>query len=117
MKSVFETHNEQLNALLMAGQAMDAFERYYAGEVVMQENESEPRLGKALNRGQCAAFVDAHPDLVMTVLQTAYGEHVSMQEVQFRYTDASGSPVEYTEVAVRHWENGLIVREKFYYAA
>ena len=35
---------------IYTGQMMEAFEEYYAEEVVMQENEEEPRVGKAVNR-------------------------------------------------------------------
>ena len=109
--------NEAINHLLEDGRAMEAFETYYAEHVRMQENETEPRVGKALNRDACGGFVAANPDLTLQVLATAYGENQSMQEVQFAYTNEFGQPVRYTEVAVRQWENGQVVREKFYYAS
>ena len=116
MESNWKRANEDLNALLEAGKAMEAFERYYAVEVTMQENETAPREGKALNRKLCTAFVEHHPDLRLRVLSVAYGENLSIQEVLFDYTSEEGIRIRYPEVAVRHWENGQIVREKFYYA-
>ncbi|MEM9328002.1 MAG: nuclear transport factor 2 family protein, partial [Bacteroidota bacterium] len=96
---------------------MNAFEEYYSDEVVMQENEAEPRKGKAMNREQCGAFVATFPDLKLQVLSVAYGENVSIQEVHFDYTNAEDVHVEYPEVAVRHWADGQVVSEKFYYAS
>ncbi len=81
----------------------------------MQENETEPRVGKALNREQCGGFVEAFPDLKLKILSIAYGENLSVQEVLFDYTNKQGEQIVYPEVAVRQWENGLVVREKFYY--
>jgi len=36
----------ELNQMIAAGQAMEAFERFYADDVVMQENTEPPREGK-----------------------------------------------------------------------
>ncbi|MGD1843020.1 MAG: nuclear transport factor 2 family protein [Thermonemataceae bacterium] len=113
----FEEKNEQLNTLLTQGQAMEAFERFYAEEVTMQENENEPRVGKVLNRQQCGEFVEVFPDLTLKILSTAYGDNLSVQEVLFDYTDHEGKKVIYPEVAVRHWKDGMIIKEKFYYAS
>ena len=36
--------------MILTGKAMEAFEKFYADDVVMQENSEEPRAGKAMNR-------------------------------------------------------------------
>ena len=112
----FKDNNEQLNSMLAQGKAMEAFEHFYAEHVEMQENEAGPRVGKDFNREQCGGFVEAFPDLKLRVLSVAYGDNLSIQEVLFNYTNEQGEKIIYPEVAVRHWENGLVVREKFYYA-
>lgn len=114
--SAFKDNNEQLNQMLENGQAMQAFERFYAQDVTMQENESDPRLGKDFNREQCAGFVEAFPDLKLRILSTAYGDNLSIQEVLFDYTSQNGEKIVYPEVAVRRWKDGMVVSEKFYYA-
>src|SRR4029077_1389208 len=43
---------EDLIAKVVGGNALDAFDRYYADDVTMQENEQPPRVGKAA----CRAF-------------------------------------------------------------
>ena len=117
MEELWKKANEEINALLEQGKAMDGFEKYYSNDVVMQENETEPRVGKALNREQCGAFVNMFPDLRLKVLSTAYGNNISMQEVLFDYTNEQGKKTRYPEIAVRIWENGRVVKEKFYYAS
>lgn len=39
-----------LNDLILQGRTMEAFEKYYDNNVVMQENESVPTIGKEANR-------------------------------------------------------------------
>ena len=107
--------NAKLNRLLETGKAMDAFESFYSEHVEMQENESEPRIGKAMNREQCAGFMMAYPDLELRVLSEACSDKTSFQEVLFSYTNEENQPVRYTEVAVRHWKDGQVIRERFYY--
>ena len=117
MKKEWKLTNEKINDLLQQGFAMEAFEKYYSEDVTMQENETEPRIGKDLNRRQCQGFIDNFPDLQLKVLSTAYGEKVSMQEVLFDYTNESGKKILYSEIAVRKWEDGRVIKEKFYYTS
>ena len=112
----FQDNNEKLNELLEQGKAMEALEQFYDENVKMQENENKPRLGKDFNREQCGGFVAAFPDLKLKVLNIAYGEDLSIQEVLFDYTNEEGEKVVYPEIALREWENGLIIKEKFYYS-
>ena len=41
---------EDLIAKVVGGKALEAFDRYYADDVTMQENEQPPRVGKAACR-------------------------------------------------------------------
>jgi hypothetical protein len=41
---------QHLNQLVLQGKALDAFEMYYDDEVVMQENDAVPTIGKEANR-------------------------------------------------------------------
>ena len=42
---------EDLIAKVVSGKALEAFDRYYADDVTMQENEQPPRVGKAKAAG------------------------------------------------------------------
>jgi ketosteroid isomerase-like protein len=109
------TLNANLNALCEAGRAMEAFERYYADQVSMQENNDPPREGKAVNREACQGFVDQAADLKMQLLASATEASVTFNEWRFTYTGPDGSPIDYREVAVRTWKNEQVISERFYY--
>jgi ketosteroid isomerase-like protein len=110
-----DTHDQQLNALIEAGRPMEAFERFYAEDVIMQENETTPRVGKAANRAACQAFVDQSTDLRMRLVAAASAGDVSFAEWAFTYRGPDGREIRHSEVAVRRWADGRIVSERFYY--
>jgi len=106
-----------LNQMILAGQALDAFEKYYSEDVVMQEGNSPPREGKDSNRlyeqqffGSIAQFhgADLHA--------SAVNDNRSYSEWTFDATLKDGTRITSTQVAVREWRDGQIVRERFYIA-
>ena len=46
----FKASVEDLIAKVVGGKPLDAFDRYYAEDVTMQENEQPPRVGKTACR-------------------------------------------------------------------
>lgn len=106
-----------LNDLVLQGKAMEAFEKYYHEDVVMQENDLPPTVGKAANRtreeeffANITEFRGANP------LKVTVGEGVSMVEWHYDYTHKEWGVRNYTQVSVQEWKDGQIIREKFYYA-
>jgi hypothetical protein len=107
---------KDLNDLILQGKAMEAFEKYYDNDVIMQENESEPTMGKKANRireeeffGNITEFRSAQP------LKVTIGENTTMVEWQYDYTHREWGIRNYTQVSVQEWKNGKITKEKFYY--
>ncbi len=105
-----------LNSLVLQGKSMEAFEKYYHDEVVMQENENLPTVGKAANRereldfyGKVTEFRGARP------LKVTAGQGVTMVEWHYDYTHSEWGEKNYTQVSVQEWKDGQIVKEKFYY--
>ena len=49
--------DHELNHMILKGQIRDAFEKFYAEDVVMQENLTTPKVGKAANRKAEQDFV------------------------------------------------------------
>lgn len=43
---------EDIKNLVLQGKAMEAFEKYYGDDVVMQENETPETVGKEANRAR-----------------------------------------------------------------
>lgn len=115
MTTLAEKIND-LNDLILQGKILEGFEKYYHPDVVMQENESEPTIGKTLNRQREEAFLNAVTEFRSArVLKTTIGDQVTMVEWQFDYTHKEWGVRNYTQVSVQEWRDGLIIHEKFYY--
>lgn len=104
--------------MLKNGQMLDAFEKYYADDVVMQENNEPPRVGKAKNREFEKEFISnieaVHDSQIRHVAYNP-SENVAMIESFFDATLKGVGRVKMEEVAVQTWENNKIVHEKFFY--
>jgi ketosteroid isomerase-like protein len=108
--------DKQLNDDVLSGKIMEAFEKYYADDVVMQENSEEPRKGKAENRKaeeQFMASVETFHSAKVTA--SAVNGDVSFSEWEMEITFKGGKRVKMEQVAVRHWKNGKIANERFFY--
>jgi ketosteroid isomerase-like protein len=104
--------------LLSQGKMMDAFEKYYAEDVVMQENNEEPRVGKEANRKFEIEFMSSieemHGSEIKNVAINAETGVVFIQA----FMDATfkgGGRMPMEEVQVQTWKDGQIVHEKFFY--
>jgi len=105
-----------LNDLVLKGKALEAFDKYYHEDVVMQENESKPTVGKEANRkreeeffSSISEFRNARP------LKVTVGEDVSMVQWHYDYTHKDWGVRNYIQVSVQEWKNGKIIREQFFY--
>jgi ketosteroid isomerase-like protein len=105
-----------LNDLVLQGKALEAFDKYYHDDVVMQENENPPTVGKALNRQREEAFFaaitdfrGAHPQKVTV------GEDTTMVQWHYDYTHREWGTRNYTQISVQEWQDGKIIREQFFY--
>ncbi|MFT3681981.1 MAG: hypothetical protein QM791_17030 [Ferruginibacter sp.] len=105
-----------LNQLILEGKAMEGFELYYDDEVVMQENEQLPTIGKDANRlrelqffGNITEFRGAN------ALDVAVGENLSYVKWHFDYVHREWGVRNYTQVSVQHWKDGKIIKEQFFY--
>ncbi len=104
-----------LNTMIQSGQILDAFEKYYAEDIVMQDQGFEPWVGKDLNREREKDFVNNITEFRQgELVHSAVGDGVTMSVWQFDYTHTEWGVVKYEQVSVRHWENGLITNERFY---
>ena len=112
------TLDQKLNEMILSGQALDAFDRFYADDVVMQEGTQPAREGKAANRdyeekffGSIAEFHGAE------LLNSAVEGDQSYSEWIFDATLNDGTRMTNTQVAARKWRDGKVVWERFYVAA
>lgn len=108
---------DDLNNMILSGQNMEAFEKYYHDDVVMQENNTEPTRGKSANRErekQAMSIVEEfHGAELKSVL---VGDDISMSEWFFDMTYQGGHRSKLQQVAVQKWKDGKIIHEQFYYS-
>ncbi|KKR78946.1 MAG: hypothetical protein UU24_C0021G0015 [Candidatus Nomurabacteria bacterium GW2011_GWA2_40_9] len=107
---------EDLAKMIAEGKILEAFDKYYADDVVMQENEDAPRIGKVSNRAHEEAFVNGITEVrEMKVLGIATGDNYSTMEYSIDATHKDWGEMKMSQVAVQHWKDGKVISEKFYY--
>ena len=109
--------DHELNQAILSGDILKAFEKYYANDVVMQENDSAPFAGKEVNRKREQEFVDSVEQFHgAKLLGEAVNGDVSFSEWEYDVTfKGGGGRVKMEQVASRRWKNGQVVHERFYY--
>ena len=117
MSSIKDSVNE-MNNMILNGQILEAFDKFYADDVVMQDNETPVREGKPACRqfeeefvGNLTAFRGAAVRNVMVSEDAG----VAAVEWDFDYTHKEWGDRKYTQVSVQRWKDGQIVSEKFVY--
>ncbi|MDX2216447.1 MAG: SnoaL-like domain-containing protein [Oculatellaceae cyanobacterium bins.114] len=109
---------EDIKQLVLQGQVMQVFEKYYDENVVMQENETSPTIGKAANRvREEAFFANVVEFRGAEVKNVAFGENVIISEWFLDYTHAEWGKRTYHQVSVQQWRDGKVIHERFYYGA
>ena len=107
---------DELVALVQQGQILEAFDRFYADDVVMQENRKAPTAGKAANRTREEQFVayvkDVHTNVATAV--AVDGAHAFIAWT-LDFTGVDGTRLHYEQVSHQVWRDGRIVSERFYY--
>lgn len=108
--------DRQLNDQIVQGDILAAFDRFYADDVSMQENNDQPTIGKVANRKREEEFVASVEQIhSVKLLASAVNGETTFSEWEFDATYKGGTRVKRAEVAVRHWKNGQVVQERFYY--
>ena len=114
--SDLKTSVGQLNQMILEGKILEAFDKFYADDVVMQDNNYPAREGKALNRQYEEAFVGGLTEFRgAKVISTLISDDLAVTEWWFDYTHKDYGTRNYRQLAVQRWKNGKIVEEKFYY--
>lgn len=106
-----------LNLLILQGKIMEAFEKYYAEEIIMQENEDDLRIGKEINRKHEEAFSSNITEFRFAeVKNVIVSDNLTVVEWDFDFTHKDWGDRKFTQIAVQRWNNqGQIINEKFYY--
>jgi ketosteroid isomerase-like protein len=108
--------DQQLNEMVLTGKALDAFEKFYAEDIVMQENSEAPRVGKAVNREAEIAFFSSIAEFHEGKMPaSAVNGDTTFSEWFMDVTLKNGTRYKLAQVAVRKWKDGKIVHERFFY--
>lgn len=107
---------EQLIQLVEQGEFLRAIQNFYAQNASMQENNQPPRVGlDALLEGErkaLARFKILHAHRAASYVVN--GDRAAINWI-FDITDQSGKRYVLDEIAYQEWQDGKIVRERFYY--
>jgi hypothetical protein len=105
-----------LNELVLSGKRLDAFEKFYHEDVVMQENENVPTIGKEANRKRELEFFNNLLEFRKAEVKgIAIGNNMSTVIWHYDYTHKEWGVKKYTQVSVQHWKDGQIIKEQFFY--
>ena len=118
LKILNKKHVKEMNEMIIQGKAMEAFEKFYADDVTMQENSEETRIGKDVNREFEKKFMESIEEFHgMKLNATAFSDD---GEIAMNYWDMDvtfkGAPrKKSSQVSVQKWKDGKIVKERFFY--
>lgn len=108
--------DKDLNEKVLTGRALEAFDQYYADDVVMQENSDAPFVGKEFNRKREIEFFESIAEWHGGKVEfEAVNGNVSFGQWWMDVTLKNGYRYTNTQVAVRQWKDGKIVHERFFY--
>jgi ketosteroid isomerase-like protein len=101
---------------ILKGKILETFDAYYADDVVMSENRTEERVGKAVNREYEIKFLENVQELHGAKVDRVVidGDYAAV-EWSFDITFKDGNRVKMQQVAVQTWKDGKIIREDFYH--
>ncbi len=110
------TLEHELNQMILSGKAMEAFDKFYADDVVMQENSEEPVRGKEANRKREEEFFASIEEFHgAELLGSGAGGDASYSEWMWDVTLKGVGRVKMEQVAARRWRDDKVVSERFYY--
>ncbi len=115
--SDIDARDQELNDMILQGKILEAFEEFYADDIVMEE-DGKKREGKAANREYEEQFVDALEEFHDAEIRSRAVDaenNVTLSEWFNDMTLEGVGRVQQEQVAVRTWnEDGQITNEKFY---
>jgi ketosteroid isomerase-like protein len=108
--------DQELNEMILGGKALEAFDKFYADDVVMQENNDEPRVGKELNRKYEVEFFSSLASWNDGRIEgSAVNGDLSFSQWYMDVTFKNGFQMKATQIAVRKWKDGKVIHERFFY--
>ena len=112
-----QKRDQDLNKMILQGEILEAFNKYYADDIVMEE-DGKRREGKEANREYEEQFVnslEAFHSGEVKARGVDEDNNVTFSEWENEMTLEGIGRVQQKQVAVRTWnDDGQITHEKFY---
>ena len=106
---------QELIALAEQGKFMEAIEKFYAADATMQENNSPPRVGLPALLENERRFLASTQSIESRVDSFVVDDNHAAINWIFEITNMKGQKATLNEIAYQLWQDGKIIREKFYY--
>lgn len=115
--STLNANDQQLNEMILQGKILEAFDTFYADDVVMEEDDNK-RVGKEANREYEEQFVDSLEEFHGAEIKSRAVDddnNVTLSEWHNDMTLEGVGRVEQQQVSVRRWnDEGEVAYERFY---
>jgi len=117
MNNTIENALSDLKILLGKGQFLEAMDKYLDDDVVLQEANNEPKVGKEV-------CIIAEKELLATVTEfigydiknIAVSGDVSYYEAIMEFKTNDGQHHKFEQVNRTQWKDGKIINERYYHA-
>ncbi|MEP0986339.1 SnoaL-like domain-containing protein [Ekhidna sp.] len=109
---------QELHQMIGEGKMMEAFEKFYADNVVMVEPMLGTTEGKDANRAREQQWLEMVQEVHgggVTAITSNEEDGLTMSESWMEASYKDGNRAKMEEVSVKKWENGQVVHERFYY--
>ncbi|MGM0558462.1 MAG: ester cyclase [Myxococcota bacterium] len=114
--SDIQEQDRHMNELVANGKVMEAFEEYLTEDVVMQDNDDEPTVGKDANRQREQEFFESVDEIhAFDLLDQGTGDDVSYSTWHLDITFTNGQRGEWTQIEKREWRDGKVNRVQFFH--
>lgn len=114
----YKQKSQALHDMIFSGQLMEAFEKYYHQDVVMQEVGEAERVGKDVNREYELKFLSMVKDVHgagITAMTSDEENGIVLIENWMDVTFQDGNRIKMEQVSVQKWDGDYIVHERFYH--
>jgi SnoaL-like polyketide cyclase. len=111
---------QKMYGMIGQGQSMEALEEFYHEDVEVIEATGEVRKGKAVQRESLKGWFDSISEMHgggTGKITANEADGITMVESWIDATFKNGNRWKLEEVGVQHWQDGKIIKERFYYNA
>jgi ketosteroid isomerase-like protein len=107
---------ERFVALVERNAHIEALEEFYTVDASMQENQSAPRVGRALHVENERRVLARTKSMTSTCVRPVFvsGDHVVIRW-KFRFEWRDGTVTEMEELACQRWDGERVAEETFFY--